>query len=188
MLAIAAQASVTIQVNTAGWGDNSSANVNNMAWGIVVASDGGDFTGSFTSDIASVLNGFALPGVAPVNSGALIYDEFYFIQSQSLTSNSGPAAVFTDGYMNTLGAELDATITAGDNYGLLWFTVDTGTVGTSDFFGFQDIGSLPSDSSSINPATIPGLATFSVVPEPSTFAALAGVFALGAVVLRRRRA
>lgn len=189
-----AVASVTIQIDTAGWGDNLSTEVNGMAWGIIVDSDGnasgGDFTGTFLSDLATALDGFTLPGVAAVNSGVLVFDEYYFIQSQSLTSNSGPSAGFTDGYMNTLGANLDSTVTSGDDYGLLWFSSGTGTLGSSDYFGFQDIGTLPSDSSVINPSSTPAQATLQVgaVPEPSTAAALAGLMALGYVMVRRRKA
>lgn len=186
----ALNASVTIQIDTAGWGDESTSAVNDLAWGIIVDSNGsatgGDFTGSFISNLSSALNGFTLPGVAPVNSGVLIFDEYYFVQSQSLLSNSGPSAGFTDGYMNTLGVNLDANVSSGDDYGLLWFSIGTGEVSNSDFFGFQDIGVLPSDSSVISPATTPGLTT-NAVPEPSAYAALAGFCALGWVMIRRRR-
>lgn len=191
--ASAAHASVTIQIDTAGWGDETSSNVNGLAWGIVVDSNGsgtgGSFTGGFIDSLAAALDGFALPGTAPVNSGVLIFDEYYFVQAQDLTTNSGPAAGFTDGYMNLLGSNLDANVSAGDDYGLLWFSVGTGTLGSSDFFGFQDLGVLPSDGSSINPGTTPGQTLNAIgVPEPSTYAALSGLLALSWVMLRRRRA
>jgi hypothetical protein len=90
--------------------------------------------------------------------------------------------------MNDLGLNLDGNVSAGDDYGLIWFSTGSATLGTSDTFGFQDFGTLPSDGSTISNGGTPGLALNAIVPEPSTYAALAGVFALGYVMVRRRRA
>ncbi|WPJ94264.1 PEP-CTERM sorting domain-containing protein [Coraliomargarita algicola] len=187
---ISLQATVTININSTGWGDASSTGVNDLAWGIIVDSDGnsvgGDFGGTFISDLSAALVGFSLPGTGTFNSGVNIFDEYYFVQGQDLTTNSGPPA-FSDGYMSIVGVNLDGNVSAGDDYGLLWFSVANGTLTNSDFFGFQDIGLLPADSSVISPSTTPGQTSNAIgVPEPSAFAAMAGLMALGFVMVRRR--
>jgi hypothetical protein len=82
----------------------------------------------------------------------------------------------------------------------LTFTVDNGTTSQSiaatlsstdladmgDYFGFRDRTSNTSGTASALSVDYDYL-TISV-PEPSTFAALAGLMALGAVMVRRRRA
>jgi len=182
-----AQATVTININTSGWGDNNSSGVNGLAWGILVDSDtsavGSSFDGSFLDDFSAALDGFAIPNVSGfggVATPTLVYDEYYFIPGNSITVNGGPPFGFADGLMESLGASLDLNVDSGDDYGLVWFSTGVGTLGSSDFFGFQDLGVLPSDGSTIDPVTTPGLANNAIgVPEPSAFAAMAGLMALG---------
>ena len=52
--------------------------------------------------------------------------------------------------MNDLGLTLGGGIDAGDDYGLFWVTGANEVLGTSDTFGFQDLGVLPSDGSTIS--------------------------------------
>jgi hypothetical protein len=188
---VTANATVTINVQTAGWGDGSAA-ANDLFWGIVVDTNGsvngGDFGGTFLTDLGAALNGYVLPSVSGgFASGVSIFDEYELVAARTLTAQGGPPS-FAAGYMNDLGLNLDGNVSAGDDYGLIWFSTGSATLGTSDTFGFQDFGTLPSDGSTISNGGTPGLALNAIVPEPSTYAALAGVFALGYVMVRRRRA
>jgi hypothetical protein len=190
-----AHATITININTTGWGDNNSAGVNDLAWGILIDSDtsatGGSFAGSFSADLAAGLDGFVLPSVSGFGGTAAatnVFSEYYFIQSNSLTVNGGPAYSFADGLMESLGGIYDANVNAGDDYGLIWFSKGTGTLGSSDFYGFQDLGVLPSDGNTIDPVTTSGQSLTAIgVPEPSAFAAITAIMTLGFVMVRRRR-
>jgi hypothetical protein len=188
----AASATVTINVQTGGWGDASAA-ANDLFWGIVVDTDGsgtgGDFGGTFLADLGAALDGYTLPAVSGgFASGVSIFAEYELVAARGLTA-VGPPPFTPTGYMNDLGLNLTGNIGASDDYGLIWFSTGSVTLGTSDTFGFQDLGNLPGDGNTVNPATTPGLALNAItVPEPSAFAALAGLCALGYVMVRRRRA
>lgn len=153
---------VTINVKTGGWGDQASVS-NGLAWGIVVDSDGnelnGSFSGTFLGDLAATLEGFSLPATADFSTPVLLFDEYYFARARGNTANSGPPGGDQDGYMNDLGLFLDSPVGAGDDYGLVWFSVDSGSLSVGDHFGFQDLGELPSGGSTVTPDVTPGLAT-----------------------------
>jgi hypothetical protein len=98
----------------------------------------------------------------------------------------------------TTSVDLNSGIDEGDSFGILVFNASSGTTTASDTYNLYTDGSwmLPADGAN---ATFGGAfatidsggsisATGSVVPEPSTFAALAGMCALGYVMIRRRRA
>lgn len=180
--------SVTVQINSSGWGDSDTTAVAGMAWGIVVASDGSSFGGTaeFGGVLESILNGFAMEDFAtpsvPTQIGATSY---YFLRAQSNTTTTGPL----QGHMASVQFDLDSEITTGDAFGLLWFPSGDGVVSIGDSFGFQDLNeTIPPDGFTTDPiGGSPGLATFNVVPEPSTYAAIAGLMVLGFAVARRRR-
>src|SRR5690606_37702183 len=102
--------------------------------------------------------------------------------------DAGPPP-FEGGYMNDVRLSLDTNVTEGDSYALFWLPSGDGTVQIGDAFGFQDLFlSLPGDGATTGIiGGSPSLAEFTVVPEPSTYAAFDGLLVLGYVVVRRRR-
>ena len=166
--AATAPATVTINIKTAGWGNNTAAS-NGMAWGIVVDSDGnatnGDFSGAFLDALVEELPGFTLPGGADFSTPVLLFDEYYFVPARNTTTDSGPAG--EKGFMNDLGLILDSPVGSGDDYGLIWFSTGSGTLSASHYFGFQAMGTLPADGATVTPESNPSLATRSIAGGPS---------------------
>lgn len=188
LIASAANASVTLQINSSGWGDASSAGTNGMAWGIIISSDNAGFGGSFLSDISSALIDFTVPALAnPADPVQIAGTNYYFARGTTDTSNSGPPT-FTDGYMGFANINLNSPVGAGDAYGLLWFPTGT-SEGSS--FGFQDLSlALPSDGSTVTDiSTTPGLATNTIgvagIPEPSRM--ILAMLGFVGLMFRRRR-
>ena len=188
LLTAGARASVTFQINSAGWGDATTSGVNGMAWGIIISSDNAGFGGSFLSDLSSALVDFSLPALGnpstPVQIGSTGY---YFARATTDTSSSGPPT-FANGYMGTANVNLTAPVGSGDPVGLLWFPSGTSN---GSAFGFQNLSmTMPSDGSTeTGISTTPGLATNTIgvagVPEPGRVVlALLGLLGL---TLRRRR-
>lgn len=181
------RATVTIQPGSAGWGDSTTASVNGMTWGIVVNGAGATFAGTAVADLSVALEGFSIPAFStpstPLQIGA---SDYYFINAQTLTSNSGPPT-FTNGFMNSVTFNLTGVVGTGDAAGLLWFAEGTTTAGSH--FGFQDLGQLvPADGATITTGWggTPSLANNVIgVPEPSRLVFLA--FGVLGIFLRRRR-
>jgi hypothetical protein len=150
--------------------------------GVYVTSDGTAFSGISIAIGADILDsatygaGFAVLGSNTAASG---------FGSTTLASGHGADFSF-----------------AGDSFALFVFESSTTTAVASDVYNVWSDASwaLPSADGvsaafSASPTgtqiqQLSGASTFSgsVVPEPSTFAALAGLCALGAVMVRRRRA
>lgn len=177
-------ASVTLSINKAGWGSDSADNVNGMAWGLVVSSDGAGFGGAALTDLATALEGFTIPVIAsPSNPVQIGTSNFYFARAQADTA-SGPPPTFAGGLMNTVQLNLTGPVGTGDPAGLLWFP---GTTAAGQAFGFFDLAtSLPSDGATISPSSTAGRATNVIgIPEPSR-AVLAGLGLMGLFFRRRR--
>lgn len=185
-----AKASVTLTVGTAGWGNNTTTNVNGMTWGVLINSSGSSFDGNTISTLQSALQGFSIPALptgasTPVQIGTT---GFYFAEAQSLTSSSGPPT-FTNGYMGTDQFNLTG-VSSGNAFGLLWFSEGTTTSGSH--FGFQiptGINTLPSDGSTITSGinTTPGLGSYTIGAAPEPSRVILAALGLGFIFLRRRR-
>lgn len=184
-----ANANVLLTVGTSGWGNSTTASTNGMTWGILVSSTGAAFDANTVSTLSAALLNFSIPATptgasTPIQIGTT---GFYFAEAQAQTSSSGPPT-FSNGYMGADSLNLTGSVGSGDPFGVLWFPTGTTTNGSA--FGFQvptGINTLPSDGSSITSGivTTPGLATYTIAPEPSR--AILAALGLGLISLRRRR-
>jgi hypothetical protein len=168
------QASVTLQVRTQ-LGNSSGTATNSLFWGVLVDSTGNGFEVAPTGNISA----FDF-----TSNGAFGLDN-YFVGSATTAFSPpfGGAGVA----LNTNPISLSGDVGAGDSFGLFW-TDGAGAYG----FVTESGAVLPSDGSTVafntvftsDPYTAGG--TIGAVPEPSSFALLGGLFALGCVMLRRR--
>jgi hypothetical protein len=171
--------------------------------GLLVADvDGTGFIGDYLSNSSNFdTNAFNNTTLTPGNSvGAStnrILSVFNINQSQA-HSATGEVSI-----------TLDSSLTTGDMLGFYWFPTirfGTGTIsGSVSQYGFYRSDSdsflnnstttwfMPAESASVEllaltPAFSGSLepAALTAIPEPSTYVALFGVLALGAVVMRRR--
>jgi hypothetical protein len=160
--AVALNASVTLQIRTQ-LANAAGTPTTGMSWGVLVDTAG---------------DGFA---VTP--TGALGGDNYFVGSALTVTS---PPFGGTGVALNTNPFDLTGGVEALDLFGIFW------TDGTA--YGFVTAGgaTLPSDGGTVAYNTVftddPYTAGGSIVPEPSTYAALAGMLALGYVMVRRRRA
>jgi hypothetical protein len=187
VIAPSSEGSVTYAIKTSGFGNSTTASVNNLVWGLVVNSASASFAGSTVSALAVALEGYSIPAIASTSTPSQIgTSDFYFVRSQTDSSSSGPPS-FTDGFFNNVKFDLSSPVGTGDAAGLLWFA--EGTTNSGDHFGFQDIGSvLPGDGSDITSGfTATGALASNVIgiPEPSR-AVLAGLGLMGLFFRRRR--
>ena len=91
---------------------------------------------------------------------------------------------------------LGGNVSTGNEIGLLVFSTSTGsatasdtyTIWTNDWLVAADGSNLSLTGGGPFTGASFGSGSVTAVPEPSTFAALAGLCALGAVMVRRRRA
>ena len=148
---------------------------------VIIVDTGADGFGSFITNTISVGDTFAVNDI--------------LVGDQVIAANS------TQGLSGTVAAipgTASFTSTAGLSFGILVFENQTSLVGAeagSTYQFFTDASWIvPADGGSSAFGTAftqlsnVSSASLSVVPEPSTFAALAGLCALGAVMVRRRRA
>lgn len=165
-------------------------------------------TGAISGGVTVQSGGRLAPGVNTVDadfSGRVNFGDAKTLTTGALTLNganldfdlaataagtsdfiSSTGAVSFDSFSFTFGALTTGVLEVGAVYNLLGgvagFTGDTGQIGTtftSDLAGHY----VPAYSINANMLQV----VFSAIPEPSSFGLLAGMFALGGGVLRRRR-
>jgi hypothetical protein len=172
--AVALNASVTLQIRTQ-LANAAGTPTTGMSWGVLVDTAGDGFAVTPTGTIA--------PGFDFSTNGALGGDNYFVGSALTVTS---PPFGGTGVALNTNPFDLTGGVEALDLFGIFW------TDGTA--YGFVTAGgaTLPSDGGTVAYNTVftddPYTAGGSIVPEPSTYAALAGMLALGYVMVRRRRA
>jgi hypothetical protein len=142
-------------------------------------------------DASSIFNttlGGSIAQGLSITDGATYGAGIVFLDSTIVVNNflSTPIAAF--GTTFDLGA-----VSADDEFAFVVFDSSSATTLISDTYAlYTNSGGwlVPSDSgnNAINPQTSASTFGGTVVPEPSTFSALAGLCALGAVMVRRRRA
>jgi hypothetical protein len=144
-----------------------------------------DKAGDGFGALSSVGAGLSIAGSATYGSN------YELISSGSASLLGGTFSVLT---LNATGINLTAGVDANDSFGVLVFGTSTGTTTAADSFSIWTAANwlLPNDGSTITaPADFDQISTaapFSgtVVPEPSSFALLAGCFGLAWVMVRRR--
>ena len=188
LILTSASASVTIQIQSAGWGDATTTGVNGMTWGIVINSAGGAFDPGTLTALETALLGFDPNPIANPSAVQLIgATNLYFARAQLDTAQGGPGVGFANGFMELTRLDYSGPVGPTDAYGLLWLPAGDGPVAPGAAFGFQDLGqTLPGDglTTPIIPST-PGLTNGTVIPEPSTLG-LVGLVGLVAMIRRRR--
>ncbi|MFP4351848.1 MAG: PEP-CTERM sorting domain-containing protein [Puniceicoccaceae bacterium] len=184
--------SVALQVLTSGFQDEDGVVKNGMPWGIVIDVSGGsrDFS-ALSSGLLLPISSFPSPETMTQLETSGGGTDFYFWRANSDTTNSGPPS-FLDGFMNLATVPVnDGTptpVSSGNPYGILWFSEADASLGS--FYGFHDTGlDLPPQGSNpdISSSVTPGAADLEIVPEPASYALLAGLLGLGLAILRRRR-
>ena len=97
----------------------------------------------------------------------------------------------TNGFLGGINYDLGGNIATSNEIGVLVFDSSTNSASSGDAYTIWTNDWLVASDSANAPIGAAALGAFgagSVVPEPSTYAALAGLCALGAVMVRRRRA
>ena len=162
-----------------------SADLNGLSTGVFVASssatfDAGlfNFSGAVAEgtlfDTGTALNGYTVLGAASINpaggSSALVSGVTYNLGAGVATGNEIGVLAFASSLTSALASDTYSIFTDG-------WTVPADGANLS----LTGTGA-PSFASSVGAGTVTGAA----IPEPSTYATLAGLLALGFVMLRRR--
>jgi len=187
---------VTIQLKSFGFADELGVVTDGMPYAIVVDTGGDGFLpGSYEPfDI----NSADANGGSFLSAGGVATDDWYTFGNALNSTNQGPPPS-SGGYADELsqvrisddGGPLSPA-DSGDDFAVIWFP-DGSAASIGLPYGFFEDGGLvvPANAATTDFSASIGnsakTASFQVVPEPSLFAALAGVAALGVVILRRRR-
>jgi hypothetical protein len=174
-----------------GYSNSSGTPTTGMTFGLVVDTDGDGFSAGSWNAFDALSSGF-------LTVGGIATDDYYVIGTSDyngggfLTEDGSSFGGDAGSIVDMLGINVLAESLATKSYGILWLETDTSA---SSYYGFLDSTLLmPSDgvtgdvSATLSELT-PGSASHQIqaVPEPATYAAIAGLLALGAVMVRRRR-
>ena len=170
--AVAANASVTMSgaalLNT---------DIAGYSTGVFVSSDSGSFTESLMNDLVSGIS---------LTQGTTIGN--YTILGTGAVNPAGANTVLMAGVTYNLGAG----VSTGNEIGVLVFeNSTTSTIGGDAYSIYTGDWLAPADGANgtltgVGPYTGAAFGTSTVVPEPSSYALLGGLFALTCVMLRRR--
>lgn len=168
---------------------------NGMSWGLLFDVNGDGFAlGSY--------DGFNLTSnyLELTSGGAATGDVFIFAGSPGSTTvpttiQFGP---FTGSVTTVSGVEyggpnsspaLSTAVGQNRQFGVIWFPENSAVVGSSYGFARNSDMIIPADGANFTTAQniSPLDPTYTLVPEPSTYAALLGAVVLGFVAQRRRR-
>ena len=172
--AVAANASVTISGTSL-----FNAEINGYSTGVYVVSNSASFTETLMEDLlagisftqGTAIGNYTVIGTAPINAAG----------------NSGSSAL-TAGITFNLGGN----VATGNEIGILAFnTSTTSTIGDDPYKVFTNDWLVAADGANLSltgggPFTGASILPSTVVPEPSSYALLGGLLALGCVMLRRR--
>lgn len=134
---------------------------------------------SVGADAFSALGGLTWTSIAQTSSGA---QEFW--TNDGWAGGSGDSVAASGGETILIALTTGSTVgstSGGDNVGLLASNVVVGGLAQTNLYF-----NTPSQFDVIAGSSTNGLTMLTTVPEPSAYAALAGILALSCVMLRRR--
>jgi hypothetical protein len=171
--AVAAHASVTISGTSI-----FNADLNGNTTGVYIASNSGSFTESLMNDLVADIS---------FTQGTSIGD--YTVLGTGSIGAAGPFSALVAGVTFDLGG----SIAAGNEIGVLVFESSvTSTIGGDSYDIYTNDWVVAADGSNLSltgtgaPFQGAAFGSSTVVPEPSSYALLGGLLALGCVMLRRR--
>lgn len=120
-------------------------------------------------------------------------DDWYVFGGSGITATQPGGGPIAAGLVGSITSVDFTNLTAGDDYGLIWFPSASSVAGSS-YGGYENaLFTMPADGNTFTagaslPSTVQSADyTFAAVPEPSTYAMMLGALALGFVAYRRRR-
>ncbi len=195
VLPFVAQATVTVQIQSGNFANASNVATNGMPYAIVVSTVDSSFSpGLYDAfDVSSVGAG----GGKLLTIGGVETDDWYTFGSALNSTQAGPPPDFFTGYANQVSTifinadDSNSPITSGDAFAIIWFADGNGNEGSG--YGFYENANLlvPNQGATTNFSADVGnslkSADYSLVPEPSAYAAVLGLAVLAFVHVRRRK-
>lgn len=201
----------SFSVSKADFGITFSNGVEGDFFGDFLDENGDEKSGMFVGLVIDISgDGFSAGSYVSFDPSAMGYlsdsegetDDYFvfgnsnFLSSRTETFDPGISRMIIDTALNIPHADSSSSpVNAGMNFGVIWFS--TNSAGVGDWYGFLDFSTptgdvIPSDGATVDfslaaSSLNPGSASFQVVPEPATYALLAGLLGLGAAFARRRR-